>query len=125
MWRRKAPWQWTPEEHRQAFEAHMAAEGLRLMREQEALDRSYLLPPGGLGYGRVGRWPFDIEKAQTQPGYSRGINRAIDNPHFHPLWRTRAQEDMDNHVRPYLQQMVDDLYRVSYELERVPGENFQ
>lgn len=112
MYRRKPQYAWTPEEHRQAFEAHMRAEGRRLHREMETQrrhDAQYLLPPGGKGYGHSQQWPFDVERAKRNPGYSRGINRAIENASFHPAWRVAARDVMQSTIVPFVQTLAQEL----------------
>jgi hypothetical protein len=112
MWTRRPHWTWTQDEHQQAFEAHMRAQGRQLHREMEAqrhYDAQYLLPPGGKGYGHSTQWPFDAERAKRNPGYSRGINRAIENEMFHPAWRLAAWDLMQSTVVPYVHTLAQEL----------------
>lgn len=76
-----------------------------LYRNQQFL----LFSPQGKGYGHSDRWPFDIERAQRNPGYARGINRAIQNPRFHYNWRAAAKHDMRYYVVPYVQMLAEEL----------------
>jgi len=55
-----------------------------------------LLEPkeGAKGYGSSEQWPFDYFKALTEPGYRRGISRALENSAFNSVWRHTAREWM-------------------------------
>jgi len=103
---------WNEYDHSRVFAQYQRDAGLRRARQEHA-DKvrwaSYLLPPGGKGYGHSTEWPFDIERAKRNPGYSRGINRAIGNESFHPAWRARAYDDMLRHVVPYVTMLANEL----------------
>lgn len=52
------------------------------------------LAPGYLrrGYGNVKKWPFSKEKAYLEPGYQRGVRRAINSPVYAQPWRQAARK---------------------------------
>jgi len=97
---------WDEEDHREAFEAHMKREGLKVLAELRT-NRGYLWNRAELGYGGSGRWPFDVKRAIQQSGYCKGIIRATKNSKYDSVWRDHAKHDLETLVRPVVFQIAE------------------
>jgi len=87
-----------------------------------------LLRPGYLrrGYGGTKEWPFDKEKAFQEPGYQRGIRRAVRNPAYSLAWRqaaARLLEEVDEMEEAERERRIYDAENEAIEeIEGVPAE---
>jgi len=114
-----------PQQHAEASRRWLARDAasreLFADHQVRSLDR-LLLPPGGPGYGHSPIWPFDQQRAVRNPGYARGVARAINNEAFHPAWRARAEQWFR-----YVEQQVHNVAVETAELEArfAPHELFE
>lgn len=102
-WRDKPTWQWTPDEHRLAFEAFQRRQGANVLANL-ARTRGLLWNRNGNGYGG-GAWPFDLQRALNEPGYCKGVVNASKSPQYDSVWR-RDAKDLLVVVQERLEQLV-------------------
>jgi len=64
---------------------------------------------GAKGYGNSKYWPFSVKKALKEPGYLKGIERALNNDNYDESWKANAKHLL--RIVYHKQAMLEQAYR--------------